>query len=236
MNSVLDWLVDIFFPNRCGFCSKIIPWNSLVCPECEENLETADFCPKCGKSNCECVKHYFNYDGCAVARPYAGTVRKGILALKYNNGFNTAKYLMPELMERVKRYGFLDESDIVTAVPMTSSRRRETGYNQAEYIAKLLAKRVGLSCDFKLISKAASAPTQHKLSAEERREAAKSVYIKGRSKADIKGKTVILCDDIITTGSTLSECAKVLKNMGAKTVYCAVLSGTVFESEGQKEG
>lgn len=231
MSRIADFVCDLVFPNRCPFCDRFIPWNFLCCPECREKLETADFCPTCGMAACVCGAAEFSYDSCAVARPYTGLVREGILRLKYNRGFNAAKLICAELSEKLKSLDIPQSADLITAVPMTKSRRRSTGYNQAEYIAKLLSKSLGLPLDFKLIGKNKTASAQHKLSAEERREAARSAYFAPKSHADISGKTVILCDDIITTGSTLSECAAVLKAEGASRVCCAVLSGTLLSPD-----
>ena len=200
MNKALLWLADLVFPNRCPFCS--------------------------GKHPCECSTGEFLYDGCAVARPYAETVRKGILELKYRCGFNAAKYLAPELRDILSENGYLCEASLMTAVPMSAPRKRETGYNQAETVAKELAAFCGIKCDFRLLEKKNTSPVQHELSAEERKSAAFGSYSAKGGHADISGKTVILCDDIITTGSTLSACAGALKSMGAAKVYCAVLAGT----------
>ena len=226
MNNALLWISDLIFPNRCPFCSGFIPWNALVCPECEQKLENGSFCPVCGKQRCECLAGGFFYDGCAVARPYEGTVRKGILELKYRCGFNAAKYLISDVRDILDKNGYLKEASVITSVPMTPSRRRETGYNQAEYVAKELSALTGIRCDFGLIDKKNTASLQHELSVGERKAEAFKAYSARKKHADITGKTVILCDDIITTGYTLSACAKVLKAMGAIKVYCAVLAGT----------
>lgn len=227
MSKVFDWLIDLVYPNRCPFCGEFIAWNERSCKTCENGLETADFCPKCGHMKCACNKAELLYDGCAAAYPYSGAVRDGILRLKYKSGFDTARFIVPTLAKDLHEHGFAGSADVITAVPMTKKRLRETGYNQAEYIAKLLSRRLGLPCDFRLIVKSTSAQTQHRLSADERQIAAKEAYFAKNRRID--GKTVILCDDIITTGSTLSACAAVLKSMGADRVYCAVLAETPFD-------
>lgn len=231
MSKALNFLSDIIFPNRCPFCDCFIPYDRLCCDECAVKLESADFCSKCGQHLCRCESESFGYDGCATLIPYSGTCRDGILSLKYNRGFNSAKLLVPEVKKRLSEFGYLDSADIITAVPMTSSRRAMTGYNQAEYIAKLLSGETGLEYDFNLISKRRTAPLQHELSADERKVAAKNTYFPRRRHRDISGKTIILCDDIITTGSTLSACADVLKQMGAKAVYCCALAGSYKEDK-----
>lgn len=230
MSRVIDWISDLIFPNRCAFCGEYIAWDKLSCDKCVKSLEHADFCQKCGKAECECGKRVFHYDGCSVVLPYVGSARDGVLSLKYHYGFNTAMYLVSDLAEKLNNCGFLRGADIITAVPMTESRRRKTGYNHSEYIAKYLSKQVNTPYDFSLIRKQNNDVVQHELTAEERRMAVIGAYSEAPKHVDISDKTVIICDDIITTGSTLSECARVLKSMGAKKVYCAVLTGTVHQS------
>lgn len=227
MSKTADFLIDLIYPNRCPFCDSFIPYDRLCCESCEKELEPGSFCPKCGQAVCECKSRRFNYDGCVAVYKYAGVAREGVLSLKYRVGFNTAKYAAPEIVNRLNSLGFLS-ADVITAVPMTKKRRKMTVYcyNQSEVIAKCVSKLCKIPCDFKLLSKKASAPTQHELTAAEREAAVRGTYLKGRSRLDLTGKTVILCDDILTTGSTLSECASVLKSLGAKKVYCAVICVT----------
>ena len=231
MSRSADFLLELIFPNTCPFCGCFIRWNEYCCAECAGSLERTDFCIRCGSAKCCCETSEIDFDACAAARPYVGKVRRGILELKYHNGFNAAKYLVPEAVKKLDSAGLVTRGCVVTAVPMTEKRRRTTGYNQAEVIARLLAKQTGLKTDFGLLKKLADSPAQHELSAVERAEAASKAYFKGRDSLGIAGKTVILCDDIITTGSTLNSCSKVLREMGAEKVVCAVLASTVIEKE-----
>lgn len=235
MSGLIDWAADLIYPNRCPSCDRFIPWDRLFCEECESAFEERSFCPKCGMNICVCESRELYYDGCAVAAPYVGEIRRGVLALKYHRGFNAAKYFAPRLCGLIDEYGFSCGADIITAVPMNRARRAQTGYNQAEYIARLISKRIFVPCDFKLLKKKPSSAIQHELSAEERMKAAAEAYLPYKNKS-LAGKTVILCDDIITTGSTLSECAKILKSLGAKKVYCAVISGTVLDGADKNKG
>lgn len=227
-----DNAADFFFPNRCPSCGGFIPYYRYFCDECIKKLEFAEFCPVCGHNVCECSEHDTIYDGCATLLPYTGVARDGILALKYRSGLNTAKLFVPKLYKKLDDLGYID-ADIITAVPMTRKRRRLTGYNHAEYIAKKLSQLCGIPTDFRLIGRVETSSFQHDLTREERIEAAKRAYVPGRIR-DLSGKRVILCDDIITTGSTLNACAEVLKGMGAKKVYCGVLAGTFKEKEKEK--
>ena len=218
MSRIVDNILDFFFPNRCALCDCFIPWDALICEKCRGKITETQFCPKCGKSPCTCHDGH-SYDGCAVFWPYEGEIRNGILLFKYHRGFNIAKLAAPKLSDMLLKAGALDDA-IITAVPMSRRRRLETGYNQAEYIARLISRITGAERD---------------LTAQERRKNAEEVYTAKKRRRDIAGNNIVLCDDIITTGSTLDVCASLLKNMGAAKVYCAVLASTPLNSESGSE-
>ena len=228
MSRIVDNISDFFFPNRCALCDCFIPWNALICEKCRGKITETQFCPKCGKSPCTCHDGH-SYDGCAVFWPYEGEIRNGILLFKYHRGFNIAKLAAPKLSEMLSKAGAL-ENAIITAVPMSRRRRLETGYNQAEYIARLISRITGAKRDFNLLERIPGGSLQHDLSAQERRKNAEEVYTAKKRRRDIAGNNIVLCDDIITTGSTLDVCASLLKNMGAAKVYCAVLASTPLNS------
>ncbi len=232
MKRIAEFAVDFLYPNRCPFCDGFIPYDRLCCDDCLKEIEHGDCCIKCGKFVCECNSREFTYDGCVTLIPYVTRGRSGILSLKYSFGFNAAKLLVPELAKKLESAGYL-KVDIITAVPMTYTRKNETGYNQAEYIAKILSRETKIPADFKLIKKNRKSRLQHELSSDERMAAANKTYFPAPKKS-LAGKTVIICDDIITTGSTLNACAGVLKKMGAERVYGAVLAGTVMNEKNKE--
>ena len=215
---IFDFLLDIVFPNRCGFCGDFISWDKLSCENCINKLEPTD--------NYLREDDFGNFTLCASTVEYTGTAKDGILNFKYHKGTNTAKYFLPSLVKNIGNNGILDEIDLITAVPMNRKRVEETGYNHAEVIAKLLAKSLGVGCNFKILGKNKSTHHQHDLTRRERLNAVKGSYYLKTKSSDIKGKTILLCDDIITTGATLSECSRILLNAGAKKIYCATLATT----------
>ena len=112
----------------------------------------------------------------------------------------------------------LVKADTVTYVPMTERAQKKRGYNQSRLLALEISKRLLVPFDTLLV-KQCDTKRQHDLTAEERTTNLVGAFGVADG-ADITGKTVILCDDIKTTGSTLAECVKVLKSCGAKEVYC----------------
>ncbi len=223
MNKVLSRLLSFVYPNRCGFCGAVIQHNRLVCAGCAERVNG-----EIERSRTQFPLYLsvgeVNFSGCTAAGSYDGAIRDGVLRFKYHYGTNAAKYLLPELRDNLYRDGVVSQCDIITFVPMTRIRKNKYGYNQAEIIAKLLSKELGKPVVRNLIRKKHTRKAQHEQTLEKRRILASKVYKTGRNRMDITGKTVLLCDDIITSGSTLSECARVLKNRGAEKVYCAVLA------------
>lgn len=223
---IYDYLIDFVLPNRCSFCGKFTAWNEPVCQNCKDSIVFADYPIRQDENSV--------FTLCVSTCEYDGTARNGILNLKYHNGINTAKHLAPYLCELIKAHINISQIDLVTCVPMTRKRRARTGYNHADVVGKLVAELIAKPYDGKLLKRISNAPIQHLLSAEERRKAVKDTYFPAKKKTKLNGKTVLLVDDIITTGSTLSECASVLKSMGADNVYCATLAKTLY-NESRKE-
>lgn len=219
MKIVGKMILDIFFPNRCPFCDKIIKWDKLACDSCiEEILFTGDeVCSKCGKNPC-CCSESNHYDGAFTACYYEGKAREGIIALKKSNATNSAEFFADILSEKIK--GSKIKVDYIVPVPMSRKKKRKRGYNQAYEIAEKISEKIELKIISDCILKNENTMQQHELNAEERAEYVKNAFIKGNNK-EIKGKNIILCDDVMTTGSTMNYCSSLLKEMGAERVYVA---------------
>lgn len=223
---IYDYLIDFVLPNRCGFCKGFTPWNKPICDKCKDAIAFID----------DPVRRDDNgvFTLCISPCEYDGTARDGILNLKYHNGINTAKYLAPFVADLIETHIGYSNIDLVTSVPMSRKRRADTGYNHADVAGKLIADAIAKPYNGRLLRRISNAPVQHKLSASERRLAVKDTYFPLKKGTRLNGETVLLVDDIITTGSTLSECASVLRSMGADKVYCATLA-TALYNESRKE-
>lgn len=218
---LFDYLLDWILPNRCGFCGDFIKWDELACEDCINKIEFAE--------NFTREDFGDNYILCIYASEYKDTVREGVLNLKYHQGINTAKFLLPKLTENLNSLGISDEIDLITAVPMHRKRFSQTGYNHAEIVADLVSKSLRIKKNCKILGKNRSTRAQHELTRAERLKAVKGSYFIKRNHSDIKGMTILLCDDIITTGSTLSECSRLLLQAGAEKVYCLALASTNYK-------
>jgi ComF family protein len=117
--------------------------------------------------------------------------------------------------ERLQGHQF----DVIVSVPLHPTRQRERGFNQAQLLAELLSARISVPCKL-VLERIRYTTTQTALDRAERMENLHNAF-RLRKNADVRGLNVLLIDDVLTTGSTLSECARVLKRAGANCVYAA---------------
>lgn len=229
MSKIEKFIQDIFFPNRCPFCDKFVRWDKLSCEECLIKLPFVDerVCPLCGKEQCICSKGLY-YDKCYTVCFYEGIARDGIIALKTKNAINAAEIFADFLSGKIA----CDEEtyDMIIPVPMSNGKKAERGYNQAEEIAKFISQRTKIPLNSNILSKKGGNIEQHALNAEERALNAKNEFFI-KENVNLNDKKIILCDDVITTGNTLNECAKLLKSLGALKIICAVAATTSLKNE-----
>ncbi len=217
------WL-DIFFPNRCPSCQKVIVWNELVCKDCMDELYFSDD----PFSASEKITKNSMVNICTVFR-YKGNAVPAIYNLKLRKMFNLAEMSAEYFAESLSNEGILDRIDAVTFVPMSRKKKRGRGYNQSEKFAEIVAKRLGKPIIKNLILHKDTLIEQHKLTYIQRQENVSKVYEIHPEHSDISGKTLLLCDDVITTGATMNQCAGLLVSMGAKSVYGAAICNTELD-------
>lgn len=204
----------LLFTNRCRVCEKVIELGETFCESCsveklrvpEKTLENQTLSNK-------------NFDLYTAPFYYDADVRKCIHNFKYDGFKNASEFLADEMIKVLERDFKTQNPDIVTCVPMTKKRKRQKGYNQCEILTKYISKAFSLKSLPNLIVKIKDTPTQVNLNYEERIKNLKGAF-KVNEKYDIKGKTILLCDDVRTTSSTLDECSKALKRAGASRVIC----------------
>ncbi len=215
----------------CDFCGRELFDYPLhrFCAACEEKLpRTANPCPKCGR---EGVSNGLCLD-CKEAPPayergFSPFLYRGEGSLLINRMKNGELRLAAYLGERMGEYflwkaGAID-GVLLIAVPTTKERLRERGYNQAELLADGVNERlsdfgVRVEVDYDVLQRVRERAQQKKVSKRERRENIRGAF-RVRKRKTVVGKTVLLVDDILTTGATGSECARKLLAAGAKKVY-----------------
>lgn len=233
----LNYLRCIIYPNRCIFCGEIMPPDRNICDSCNENLPwiRGEVCCECGsqKEDCQCGKrHGSYYDGVASVFYYRDGVRDCIHRFKFQ-GDRYAYKELGSLMAKClsERFGET-EFDFIAYVPMEKKRRRKRGYNQSELLARRIAEESGIPLGENLIEKIYKTNVQHECDMLERKGNLLGAFEINPS-FSVKGKTILLVDDIRTSGATLSECGKMLYLNGADKVLCltaATVNSTIKDT------
>jgi len=215
----MRFFLNILYPPKCVFCGKILNKDGEdVCEDCSEEVMFL--------SEGEAASKGEFFDGCISAFPYKEKVRAAILRFKNKRCSHYAAPLAKMTAFVFKRdFGDIDKIDMITFVPTDGKTKFRRGYNQAELLAKEFAKELKLPPPKALMYEARKTEKQARLSAE-KRKANLLGAIRAKKGAEIKGKNILVVDDIITTGSTLSECARALKTAGSGKVYCVTAAKT----------
>lgn len=209
-----DGVLDLLFPPKCPFCAHIVDKRG-VCPKCEKKLSWT-----AGK---EVLREDSGGLRCCAPLWYEGLARDGLLRFKFR-GAASAKAL-GELLARCAAEEFSGEFDTVTWVPVSKKRLRKRGFDQAKQLAEE-ACRLWETKPVPLLVKTVDNPAQSGISEPAARRANVLGVYDIAPGAKVKGKRVLLIDDICTTGATLKECIRVLKDAGAERVVCAVVAHT----------
>ena len=211
---VVDWLLDLIYPPRCAFCRRLLSGREKgVSRFCRPKLP---YVPADGQ-----VQHFRNVDKCLSPLYYHGSVKDSLHRYKFGGATAYADIYSEFIVKCIDENQI--SCDSITWVPLSRRRLRRRGYDQAELLAKLIAKHLGQS-PVRLLKKQRDTPPQSKTgSVEKRRANIAGAYACLRPEL-VQGKQVLLVDDIVTTGATLSEAARVLKKAGAKEVICATLA------------
>ena len=211
MMKIAERLLDLLYPPRCPFCRRILhSSNELLCQDCLRSFASI---PASGYRreipNIRCVLAPFSYEG---------AVRESLHRYKFSGVTAYARTYAEFIGKCIDENRF--SCDIITWVPLSRKRLRKRGYDQARLIADELAKRQGLK-SMPLLKKTIDTKPQSLTGSEEKRKANASGAYACPDTAAVAGKRILLVDDIVTTGATLSECAKILKAAGAAEVIGA---------------
>lgn len=225
-------LASLFYPPLCAVCSEPIESERYLCGACQTKAPRINppFCTKCSEpfpgsitevfACANCAHRTLHFDAAVSAFRSRGVVRKILHEFKYNRQEHLkhpiADWLAETLADpRLQGRRF----DVIVPVPLHPARKRERGFNQAELAAELLSVRGGVPMH-DVLQRIRYTTTQTAFDRAERMENLHNAF-RLRRNADVRGSRVLLIDDILTTGSTLSECARVLKASGALSVHAA---------------
>lgn len=212
MNRFLDFIIHLFYPARCAFCNKITEREKVCCDECNSQIKGVDS-----------ITTVLNNTFCVSAFPYSSIYRKAILNFKLKEKIQNADTHSLYMLRAIREYYNDDNFDCVTAVPLSEKQKLKRGFNQSEILARKIAESLGVPYKECLVKVKDNKP-QHSLNRDLRKSNVKGVY-KTANKQTTNLK-ILLIDDIVTTGSTLEECARVLQKSKNK-VLCSAFCRTV---------
>lgn len=224
--------------HSCISCGKEILDGSKfqLCEDCEKNFDLIDgkICLKCGEKLdfenllCDACKNFdYEFSSSRSICYYSDVSSNIVKGLKYGGRKYYAKHIA-KLMTQDKTV--FENIDVITFVPMGKRGIKKRGFNQAEEIANEISKITNIKV-LKLLSKSVEHKNQAGLSQKERLENLKNSFeVFAENESEIKGKNILIVDDVFTTGTTLSECAKVLKTKKPKRVCGLTFAKTKFIS------
>ena len=208
MKRILDRILVLLYPPRCTFCRRFLTdGENGVCRFCKK---------RCGGARIE--RELDHIGACTAAFRYEGAVRDSLLRYKFHGVTAYGTVYAEYLAKCIDETGI--SCDIITWVPLSRRRLRRRGYDQARILAEDTAERLGLPCERLLEKRVDTRPQSGIGDAQKRRSNAKGVYA-CCAPEKLAGKRVLLIDDIVTTGATLSECALMLKKAGCAEVFAA---------------
>lgn len=225
-------LVSLFYPASCAACFEPIEPVENLCPDCAAKVAriSAPFCAKCsqpffgaisGTFECaNCKDRALCFDAAVSVYRSRNVVRKVIHDLKYGRQMHlrhlVGRWLLQAFADaRLAREKF----DLIVPVPLHPARKRERGFNQAELLGLELQRATNIRCH-SVLQRTRYTTTQTQFDRSERMENLRGAF-RLRRRSDVRGLRMLLVDDVLTTGSTLSECASVLKKAGAASVFAA---------------
>ncbi len=242
----LDRLADLVWPRVCAVegCSRASDRAGRhLCSRCFATLpfhEAGSACSVCGTPIAATVHHAFVCEACREKPPHYACVRSALLyeepvgQLVQDFKFRRATWLCEDLTDllegAVRAKLAFAEIDVVVPVPLHPNRLRERGYNQSALLAQALAQRLSRRFDDASLVRPLDTEHQARLSGEARQNNLRNAFAVARP-AWVRGRTVLLVDDVMTTGATLSQCAAPLMKAGAARVWCATLARAVLRAD-----
>jgi len=228
-------LLALLYPGVCAGCGRAVPPEQMpFCPTCRAALtgDTQPTCPRCASTvgpfthldgGCpRCRDSVFHFESVLRLGPYDGLLRELILRLKHAGGEGLAEVLGDLWAEhagpRLRQLG----ADVVIPVPLHWWRRLSRGYNQSAALARSLAAALGLPCRPRWLRRVRATAKQTLQTPAARWDNVRGVFA-ARPHPELRGRTVLLVDDVLTTGGTASEAARALRAAGAARVVVAVL-------------
>lgn len=236
---MFDALINLLYPTSCSSCGSPAP--TYLCDVCRAAIRlrpATSCCALCGKIMMEpvsagtvaavcgpCHDHPPRFDRARSAAEFKSPVRDMIHKFKYSNATWLCRDLTDLLEGCVTAHYGTEKIDCLCPVPLNRVKARARGYNQAEVLGESLAKRLQVQMLPEILARTRNTPTQTRLNADARRSNVAGAFASPPSlRPWTYGRNILLIDDVMTTGATLSECAAALKANGAERVIAATVA------------
>lgn len=222
---------ELLFPRRCPVCDGIVrPWGEKICPECLGSLKllTPPWCMKCGKkldgdeeycADCARISHVFDRGRALYEYRSAAW---SIYRMKYGGRQEYAEFFGEEMARYLGSFVRQARPDGIVPIPLHRRRLRRRGYNQAALLALALGERLGIPVYENLLVRVKNTKPLKLQNPSERINNLKKAF--NITENDVKLKTILLVDDIYTTGSTMDEAARMLRQHGAERIFFLTLA------------
>lgn len=215
IHGVFDSLLSILFPVHCPYCLSIISSDKAFCRDCSKSMPKTIY-----------KRYAIGGYPCCTPFPYLEHYAAAVKRMKFQNRPDLAKQLALPLAKVIKEYYDISEIDLITSVPMHKKKLNKRKYNQSELLAKECARLLEIKYKT-VLTKHKHNLEQHKTKSRKERENNVRGVFRLIDKELVKNKTVLIIDDIITTGCTLGECGRITEKGKARRVLCAALCTSV---------
>lgn len=243
IRTIAGALSSVLFPAPCRICDELLTSASRIsiCDRCLSGFEriTEPMCQCCGRPFISphaadaiqplcrlCRIGAYAFDRARSYGVYDEALSAAVVLLKYEGVQPLGDWFAGRLAELVQQHAKDWRVDLVVPVPLHAGRLRERGYNQAELIAKPLAKQLGLRFGSYLLVRTKPRPAQLILSRTERWTSVRGAYAT-RERAQVDNLRILLVDDVLTTGATLDACCRALKKAGAAAIFAVTMARVV---------
>lgn len=230
MISIINAIIDLVFPKQCLICNQIINSSAGFCDECIPLIKyiPENCCYNCAKEKniCTCKADRNDFDGVISVFYYLPPISQLLVGLKIKRDDKKIK-LLAEILKNsvIAKYKNIT-FDLIVGVPTLKTKEEKESFDRIDILCDNLSKKLKIKYDKNAIKKIKQTKKQHDLKASERYYNLIDAY--AADSKSVRGKCILLIDDILTTGSTLNICSTELKKNGAKSVYCATISTSLL--------
>jgi len=232
--------INLVFPNRCLFCGVFLNQKSCICDNCKGLLELIgqSYCKRCGAPQIEeiqtpdcsqCNDFNFSFRKNESLGVYTGVMRELIHQLKFKKRISLSSFFADLMIQYKKSY--IMKHNLLVPVPLNRCRYSERGFNQSYLLCRSIARRINIDFNGEVLSRKGSSLPQSEMDSLQKRllNLTDRFCVRSVKENLIKGKDILIIDDVITTGATVSACAEALYIKGARSVDVLTVARAVRE-------